>query len=62
MKPENKEALKEFFGEFAIQLFFALIVLLLGGIGLAYLLIGWGVLWLILPFSFIIYEIIKRKK
>ncbi|WAU74331.1 hypothetical protein [Acinetobacter sp. TR11] len=61
MKAESKEALKEFFGELAIQMIFGLIVLGLGGVGLAYIFIGWGVLWLLLPFGFMLYLLAKNK-
>jgi hypothetical protein len=61
MKSESKEVLKEFFGELAIQMIFGLILLGLGGIGLAYIFIGWGVLWLLLPFGFMLYLLAKNK-
>ncbi len=56
MKSENKEAVKELLGEFAIQL----LIVGLGGVGLACVLIGWGMLWLLLPFGFISYLLINR--
>ena len=60
MKAENKEAIKEFFGEFVVQLLFYAVFLGLGGVGLAYMLIGWGALWLLLPFGFIVYLLINK--
>ena len=60
MKAENKEALKGFFGEFAIQIIFSLIVCGLGGVSVAYVFIGWGVLWLLVPFGFAMYLLITK--
>jgi len=61
MKPENKETLKSLFGELAIQAALGLILAALGGIGLAYIFIGWGVIWLLLPFAALIYWLIKKQ-
>ena len=60
MKAKSKEALREFFGEIAIQMIFGIIVFGLGGVGLAYVFIGWGVLWLLLPFGFMIYLLARK--
>lgn len=59
-KISPKEALQTFFGELAIQLLFSVMCIGLGGIGLAYFLIGWGALWLLCPFVFLAYLLFKK--
>jgi hypothetical protein len=55
MKPETKETLKYSLGEFAIQIALVLIFGAFGGLGLAYVFLGVGAFWLLLPFAVLIY-------
>jgi hypothetical protein len=60
MKTETKKKLKEFLGSFASELVPALLIILFGGTGIAYLFIGWGVLLLLLPFAALIYWALRK--
>ncbi|MFV9685237.1 hypothetical protein ACNFD4_21510 [Pseudomonas sp. NY15367] len=61
MKQKDKDALKQFFGEAGVQAAGVLIVGALGGVGLAYIFIGWGVLLLLFPFGILAYWAFRKR-
>jgi len=60
MKPESKDKLKEALTEVGWQLGAALVFGVLGAVGVAYILLGWGVLWMLMPFGALIYFSVRK--
>jgi hypothetical protein len=55
VKPETKETLNNSVGEIGLQIALALLIGALGGLGLADVLFGLGVFWLLFPFGGVLY-------